>query len=67
MGNLRSVSRELLRRDFFKVGGTGLTGAALLGAGRSSSTLRSRETTPKDAARTLECEPESIIQQGQES
>jgi hypothetical protein len=65
MGNWRSASRELLRRDFLEVGGTGLAGAALLGAGRSSSTLRSRETTPKDAARTLE--RESIIQQGQES
>jgi hypothetical protein len=67
MGNWRSASGELSRKDFLKVGGTGLAGAAFLGAGRSSSTLRSRETTPKDAARTLKRELESIIQQGQES
>jgi multiple sugar transport system substrate-binding protein len=58
MGHRRSASRELSRRDFLKVGGAGLAGAALLGAagcGGSDQSGGATElyfTAPADATGT---------------
>ena len=60
-GSLRP--RVLSRRDFLKVGGAGLAGAPRGRAEQFNASLEG-ETTPKDAARTLERELESVIQQG---